>query len=273
VSRRSLARVHAGDDYLHEFIKILEHLKSSKHPYEIFNDWLVMASASLYSWKKDQAVEEEYSRVAKGYTPEELEKHSQLLGLTVKALEDREKDFLGEVFAFAELTNDRTGQFFTPWNVTYMMADMIIGDHIPTDHVCRISDPCCGAGGMLIAGAMVMKQRGISFQHDVLYMGKDVDSRCAQMAFIQLSLLGVPAIIECGDTLRMSCFWKRETIGYHLSGMDFRLYLEKTFETIKKLETPVSADPEKKPESAELPGEINLNTTASRKEYVQGELF
>jgi hypothetical protein len=42
------------------------------------------------------------------------------------------------------------------------------------------------------------------------------------MTFIPLSLLGAPAIIICGNTLSKEVFWKRETIGYHIAGMNFR---------------------------------------------------
>jgi hypothetical protein len=58
-----------------DFIEILNKLKPSKHRYEVFSDWLVMAAASLYApWKKDQAVENEYLEIANQYTKDELEK-------------------------------------------------------------------------------------------------------------------------------------------------------------------------------------------------------
>ena len=81
-----------------DFINLLGKIKPSKHDYEVFSDWLVMAAASLYAWKKDQAVEEEYMQIVKQYTKEEHEKHTQLLALVVNALEEAEQDFLGEVF-------------------------------------------------------------------------------------------------------------------------------------------------------------------------------
>ena len=251
-----------------DFIKILEKIKPSKHSYEIFSDWLIMSAASLYSWKKDEAVEEEYMNIAKQYTKEELDQHGHLLAITVEALEKKEEDFLGEVFTTAGLTNERNGQFFTPYNVSLMMAKMIMGvNELPAGRVCKINDPTCGAGGMLIAGAMVMKERGFNYQNSALFVGQDIDPRCARMAFIQLSLLGVPAIIYCMNTLTMQEYWHRETIGYHMAGMEWRLKTEALLENIKDITKPISESEVE--EVKEKPNEITLPSTRG----VQGELF
>ncbi len=243
-----------------DFIKIIETLKPSMHAHDVFNDWLVMASATLYSWKKDQAVENEYLEISKRYTQEELNKHGRLLAIIVEALEETEQDFLGEVFTMAELTNSRNGQFFTPYSISRMMAEITMGEaELPKGRVCKISDPCCGAGGMLVAAASVMKQRGFNYQHDALFIGQDIDARCARMTYIQLSLLGVPAVIICGDTLAMTCYWQRETIGYHLADMDSRLRIEKMIDIIKN------------PEQIQKPEPVEIKLP--RGKLSQGELF
>jgi type I restriction-modification system DNA methylase subunit len=267
------------NQYVKDFIKILEHIKPSKHRYEVFSDWLIMVSAALYSWKQDKSVEEEYLEVAKNYNSGELEKHSQLLAITVEALENIDTefyggDFLSEVFTYGELANSRNGQFFTPYHISHMMAEISMGEaEFPKSRVCKISDPCCGAGGMLIAGAMVMKKRGFNYQHDALFIGQDIDHRCARMAFIQLSLIGAPAVIICGDTIAMTCYWQRETIGYHLSGIDHRLRIEAVLEKLKMLETatPVIEAAETRPDLPE-PEEPVIHLPPSRA-YSQGELF
>jgi type I restriction-modification system DNA methylase subunit len=262
--------------YAKDFIKILKNISPAKHEHEVFSDWLILASAALYSWKRDKSVEEEYLEVSKNYTPGKLEKHAHLLYITVEALEDSGtdgSDFLGEVFTVGELANSSRGQFFTPYHISRMMAEMSIGkSELPKGRVCKISDPCCGAGGMLIAGAMVMKNRGFDYQRDALFFGKDIDHRCARMAFIQLSLIGAPAVIVCGDSLLMTCYWQRETIGYHMSGMDHRLRIETLLEGVQKLEpavpvleTTVPALPAQKELAA-----INFHPS---REYIQGELF
>jgi len=247
------------------FVKLLDKIKPSKHRYEIFNDWLVLASATLYApWKNDKAVEEEYLQISKQYTAEELKQLSELLYMTIEALEEKEQDFLGEVFTIGELTNSRSGQFFTPFHISQLMAEVAIGDtDCSKDRVIKICDPCCGAGGMLIAGASVMKKRGINYQQDVFFHGIDIDPRCARMTFIQLSLLAVPAVIICGNALFPDeTYWHRETIGYHMAGMDFRLRAEQMRDII--------ANPELQEVETHEEKEITLPPAL---EYIQGELF
>jgi len=227
------------NQYVKDFLKLLDNIKASKQRYEVFNDWVTMTAATLYSWKNDKAVEEEYLEIAKQYSEEELKKHGQLLGITVEALEKIEQDFLGEVFTFGELTNTKRGQFFTPYNISRMMATMIVGEKNQNkNRVIRINDPTCGAGGMLVAAAFAMKDHEINYQQDAYFVGQDVDGRCARMTFIQLSLIAAPALIICGNTLSMETYWKRETIGYHLSGMDFRLRAEAMLDFITNLNSP-----------------------------------
>ena len=255
-----------------DFINILTKLKPSKHAYEIFSDWLVMAAATLYAWKKDENVEKEFEEIAKHYTKEEQEKHAQLLAITVNALEEMEQDFLGEVFTFAELTNAKSGQFFTPYNVSYSCAKMIMGEKgFPEHRVCRINDPTCGAGGMLIAGTQVMKESGFNYQQNALFIGQDIDARCARMSYIQLSLLGVPAVIYCMNTLTMQEYWHRETIGYHLSGMEYRLRAEQLIDNVKSFNQEEIEESDQKIEETS-PISI-LKSNEKRCELVQGELF
>jgi type I restriction-modification system DNA methylase subunit len=238
-----------------EFVKLLESIKPEKNTYDVFSDWLILAAAGLYAWKKDPKVESEYMEVAKNYSKEDLDKHTQLLMITVNALEEKDQDFLGEIFIDGEYTNDRKAQFFTPFHISELMAEINFGDtDFPKDKVCTVYDPCCGSGVMLVASISVMKKRKIDFQRDVFFLGTDIDARCARMAYIQLSLLGAPAVITCGNTLTKETFWERETFFYHFSGMDFRL---RNSEETKEAEKP------KEPERI---------ITVS-KDYFQGELF
>jgi len=207
-----------------EFIKTLESINYSKDTHEVFSDWLIIAAASLYAWKKDQNVEKEYAETAKRYSKEELDKHAKLLVITINALEEREQDFLGDIFISADLTNTKKAQIFTPYHIAELMAEASIGStELPKNKICKVCDPCCGSGVMLIASAMVMQKHGFNYQKNAVFFGTDIDARCARMTFIQLSLLGVPAIITCGDTITNEVFWKRETIGFYLAGMNWRL--------------------------------------------------
>jgi hypothetical protein len=88
------------------------------------------------------------------------------------------------------------------------------------------------------------------------------------MAFIQLSLLEIPAIIVCGNTITMETYWQRETIGYHLADMDFRLRSEKILEYMRDMENPEQVPEPAKP--IEIKSELN---NIPKKKLVQRELF
>lgn len=249
-----------------EFVKILEKINPSKSTHEVFSDWLVMASAALYSFKKDASVEKQYADTAAGYTKEDLDGHSHLIAVLVEALERKKQDFLGEVFAQANLTNERNGQFFTPYNISLMSAQLILDKNdLPQDRLCRINDPTCGSGGMLVAATEVLEDHGFDYQKNAFFTGQDIDARCARMAFIQLSLLGVPAVIYCMNSLTQEEYWHRETIGYHLAGMEFRLRAERLRDRTESLG---QAESQRKLEALPEPARQAVKTA-----QLQGELF
>jgi type I restriction-modification system DNA methylase subunit len=212
-------------DYKKEFMDILENINLAKNAYEVFADWLILTAAALYSWKKDKRVEKEYKDVAKIYSKDELKKHKQLLAITVNALEENsEQDFLGEIFIAEEFRNTKKSQVFTPFHISEMMAEVLIGDSkLPKNKVFKVYDPCCGSGCMLIASIAVLRKYGFNYQKNAFFIGTDIDARCARMTYIQLSLLGAPAVIICGNTLSKETFWERETIGYYMADMNFKL--------------------------------------------------
>lgn len=215
--------------YVRDFIKQLNQVKDSKNGYELFCDFLTLSAAALYLWKQDKKVNDEYMAVASQYTKEELERFGKLLDITIDALtENQEQDFLGDVFTFGEFTNDQKGQFFTPYHLARFSAESLIGNENEKqkDHILRLLEPSCGSGVMMIAAANVLKKKNFNYQLDSFFVGIDIDARCARMAYIQCSLLSIPAVIVCGNTLTKEEFWQRETFSYLMAGMRFRLKAE-----------------------------------------------
>jgi len=60
---------------------------------------------------------------------------------------------------------------------------------------------------------MFLKKQGYNFLKNTLFIGTDKDEQCANMAYIQLSLLCLPAVIVHGNPLTKESFWQRETYG------------------------------------------------------------
>ena len=145
---------------------------------------------------------------AKKYTEEELRQFSELSKILIGTLDrDPEQDFLGNLYMSLDFGDSWRGQYFTPWNVAYMMAEMTIGDQLKPlagrDYV-SVCDPCCGAGVLLIAMAAAYRRNypGHSYQQEVLFAAQDIDRVVALMCFVQLSLLGCAGYVVIGDSLR-----------------------------------------------------------------------
>jgi hypothetical protein len=65
----------------------------------------------------------------------------------------------------------------------------------------RMMEPAVGAGGMVIATAEALVDEGINYQQAMHATCIDVDAAAVHMAYLQLSLLHIPAIIIHGNAL------------------------------------------------------------------------
>jgi hypothetical protein len=142
------------------------------------------------------------------YREDEQGLFPHMLALAVKSLEaNPAQDFLGTAYMALELNQHQKGQFFTPYHICEFMAEIqatdLSGDSLdlPGKGYISVHGPACGAGAMLIGFANVARKRGINYQEKVLFVAQDIDRAVAMMCYIQLSLLGCPAIVIVGDSL------------------------------------------------------------------------
>ncbi|MBK5145565.1 hypothetical protein I2494_17945 [Budviciaceae bacterium BWR-B9] len=87
------------------------------------------------------------------------------------------------------------------------MAKMSIGDSVEQlkdKPYISLSEPACGAGGMVIATAKHMIESGFNPNTQLLAVCTDIDVVAARMCYVQLSMLGIPAIVNIGNTLSMA---------------------------------------------------------------------
>ena len=119
--------------------------------------------------------------------------------------ENPEQDYLGKLFMDLDLGNEHNGQFFTPYHVCQLMADIScsLGDDIFS--VKTVNDPACGAGATLIAGYHTYRklytEKNLNAQNYILMFAQDIDETVALMCYIQLSMLGIAAVVKVGNTL------------------------------------------------------------------------
>lgn len=198
-------------DYKKEFMNCLQSIEYGRNNYDVFQDFLTLAALSFHNViAKDEKVEKEYLDIIGRY--KNKKQFAELLVITTLALEEKPHDFLGDIFMSAGFGNVRGGQFFTPYHLSKMMSDITIGDNfkeqIEKDGYVTLSEPCCGAGGMIIAASEVMKEKGFNPQTQMKFVGIDIDLKCCQMAYIQTSLLGLRGQIYHGNTISME-MWKK----------------------------------------------------------------
>ena len=123
-------------------------------------------------------------------------------------------DYLGELYMRSETSNKHTGQFFTPYCVSKMCAEVTlnektINEYIEQDKIFTLSEPACGAGGMIIAAADVLYNKyHFNISRNLFVIGSDIDSRCVHMSYLQLSFAGIPAVIYKQNTLTLQT-WER----------------------------------------------------------------
>ena len=100
----------------------------------------------------------------------------------------------------AELGSKQTGQFFTPYHLSVLTAEMGIPKDISPENPLIMNEPSAG-GGMIIAAAKVLKRRGLNPQKCMKVIAQDMDWKGVYMTYVQLSLLGIKAAVVQGDTL------------------------------------------------------------------------
>ena len=216
--------------------------------YQVFCDTIAMAAYSLANglefnphvadspeerrewWKKNnrRAYKRElaYLECAKRYTKQELNAIAEIIAELFVLLSEPVRggafsDYLGDIYMQLEMGNKYSGQFFTPFCVSRLMAE-INAVFVPNEEVLTVSDPCVGAGGMLLALANVFKNKGINYASQMLAFGVDIDIKCVHMTYLQLSWAGIPAIIYHGNTLTQEMWDAWETPAYMFNYLHFK---------------------------------------------------
>lgn len=209
------------DDHAKEFKKTIEQLARCHSLWQVWNDFLYMASASFANampFTRSEDVEKRYIEIISKYKTEEQEQFPKLLAEMVLSFERNPmQDFLGNMYHELNLHQKQKGQFFTPYHICEFMAEIQSEDSrkiIEEKGYISVNDPACGAGSMLIAYANVSKKNNINFQTQVLFVAQDIDTTAALMCYLQLTILGCSAIVIIGDSLSRPGFHPDNQVWY-----------------------------------------------------------
>lgn len=196
------------------FLKLFRETAPHKHRYDVFRDFVTMAACSLHnSILQDANLEQEYLELINAYEQEDQHRFPQLLAHLVTILEPEPRDALGPLYMDLEIANKDAGQFFTPSSVSDMMAHITFGDlaqRIDTGGFITLSEPTCGAGGMVLSVVKQLTDQGYDPAKCLWVQCIDIDRLAALMCYVQLSLWNVPAEVIVGDTLR----WEHREVWY-----------------------------------------------------------
>lgn len=208
---------------MEEIIKIITNMSGKYSSTFIFDDFVKMVAISLSNstdiirdmvWKKR---ENQYKTIISKYTKEELCNFVKILAILVNLFDERIYDYLGYIYMKCEMGNSKTGQFFTPFNLSELTAKLSTDDIEKikqTDDVITLNEPACGGGGLILAYLKILKDNNINYQKRVKIVAQDLDFRSVYMTYIQLSLVGARAKIAQGDTLVEQNVNNRECIFY-----------------------------------------------------------
>ncbi|HHB9316538.1 TPA: N-6 DNA methylase [Enterococcus faecalis] len=193
--------------YQKKMAKLMKELCGKRNMYEVFFDFTKMSACSISNvFDKVHFEEREklYLSIQEKYTEEEQEKFHELFALLVEALEKTTTDILGELYMTLEIANKDAGQFFTPYNVARLMAEMNFSENdeqLKHGKPVVFYEPCIGGGVTLISLANVMREKGYNYQRNLRALCGDIDGNVLSMAYVQCSLLGIDAIFERRNAL------------------------------------------------------------------------
>jgi N-6 DNA Methylase len=189
--------IFMNDPIVRSFMKEFERLAYAQGNYsQVFEDFLDFCIYYLSLGLENDNGE----RLEKTYKEEGLKQMMKLFEMLGEGSEDFQ-DLLGTIYMeiSSQYKASAMGQFFTPGNISAMVAEMIIGDIDTEREGQKIGDPSCGSGIMLLKAA---KKFGDNRSKQV-FIGSDLDRICCKMCAVNMSLNTIPGAVYHMNTLSL----------------------------------------------------------------------
>lgn len=199
-----------------KIIEKIENISGQYSPENVFTDWIQCCALSIQNacWMIKDKVwtyrEEQYRNTITKYGKNDRREFSNMLRMLGEALEYDMTDILGDIYMRIGCSSARTGQFFTPMHICRCITDSIQYDYYVEKGTIELSEPSVGSGGMIIAVAKTIKENGGNYQKLLRVKAQDMDWRSVYMTYVQMSLLGIDAVVVQGNTLADEEYdWRR----------------------------------------------------------------
>jgi hypothetical protein len=195
----------------HDFLKLCHDLSHGGgwSLRKVFDDFLELSFCALAKTthrpgsERSDALEERYMRTVGQREKAYIRRMPELLALAAEGL-SAGADFLGDVAGDVGTLNEHIGQFFTPFDVSRLLARMLLHDAEPLiaeKGYITVLEPASGAGGMLLAVAEVLAELRLDVGRCMHATAVDLSPMAYQMTYVQLSLRGVPAHVYHANSL------------------------------------------------------------------------
>ncbi len=192
-----------------EIIAEINKISGARSPYEVFSDWIRCCSLSICNsvhmihnevWKQREC---DYIETLKRYPDGTEYRFAGMLCMLGDLLTEEMTDALGEIYMEAGMGSKTAGQFFTPFHLSELTAQMALQNKIDSfdGTIITMTDPSCGGGALIIATAKVLRDAGINYQRYLDVVAQDLDWKGVYMTYLQCALLGIKATCVQGDTL------------------------------------------------------------------------
>ena len=207
------------------FVKELSRLDSSKTVTEKFRDFCELAYCSYAKLtankEKAHTLENRYMQIVSSYPDKDTIRASPALLAQAYIAVNEKQDFFGKVASEIGALDARAGQFFTPYEICLLMAEITLADaaaQINEKGFLTLNEPTAGAGAMLLAAADVLERQGFDPTIHLIVKAQDISQLCFHMCFLQLTFRAVPALVERANTLSLEVFesaWTPASFVFH----------------------------------------------------------
>lgn len=192
------------DEHEQHVVDMIYKLTGKYNTIQIFCDWVALSALAINSEIVDKnkdyvSCQEKYKNIASKYTGIEMTRMCVMLGELVLAMEENISDHLGNIYMTLSCSNKQAGQFFTPYQISKMVAKMMVAKE--NDEKIILNESACGSGSMIIAVAQAMKEKGIDYKTQLIAYAQDLDWTAVYMTYIQLTLLDIQAIVTQKNAL------------------------------------------------------------------------
>lgn len=210
---------------VNDFLRLLRKRDRSKRQTEVFADFCELAycalakQASPFPDQRDQ-LEAQYMRVVGRYRdPDDIRAMPEMLAIALTTIRAGGADFMGQIAGEIGALDAGLGQFFTPYEVSRLIAEMNLGDAaamIADRGFITIQEPAAGAGGMLLAAADTLEAQNIALS-SVWMEAIELSHSTYHMLYVQLAARGIAGRVFCGNALSL----ETHTWAYTPAAADF----------------------------------------------------